>query len=329
MRVLGQLVEEEGDRRRGRVVAGEHQGHHLVADLLVGEAGAVLVAGLEQQAHDVLARAVGVRAAAGDLAEDQGVELAPGGVHARPRRARPAEHLEHVVGAPEGQRLLELVRGIHAVARLVRVEAEERAHRDAQREVARPGVDVDGLARPPVGQGELGLVDHRLHRGGDPLAVEGGEHDPAGAVVVLAVDGEQPVAEQRDQVAHAAVAPAEVLGAGDGDVVVGLRADHEHDRAVEQADGEDRPEALVGLEHHRQRLVVEALRAAHREAREAGRVGHLGGALVAHVEDEAAQGAGVDLGRERRGHEDSLDQKVASFTPVAISRITIAATIRR
>ena len=47
--VAGELVEHEGDRRGRGVVTGEHQRHHLVADLQVGERGAVLVVRVEQQ----------------------------------------------------------------------------------------------------------------------------------------------------------------------------------------------------------------------------------------------------------------------------------------
>ena len=42
-------------------MAREHQRHHLVADLLVAEAVAVLVLGVEQQAEDVLAALAVVR----------------------------------------------------------------------------------------------------------------------------------------------------------------------------------------------------------------------------------------------------------------------------
>ena len=51
------------------------------------------------------------------------------------------------------------------------------------------------------------------------------------AVVVLAVDREQAVAEQRNQVAEVTLAPAEILRVRDGDEVVRLRAEHEDRRA--------------------------------------------------------------------------------------------------
>ena len=79
------------------------------------------------------------------------------------------------------------------------------------------------------------------------------------------------------------IAPEEVGGVGDGDVVVGRGPEHEHDVAVEQPQREDRAEALVGLEQHRQRFVGEAPRASDREARFARRERDGGRALVAQV----------------------------------------------
>src|SRR5688572_32128865 len=63
---------------------------------------------------------------------------------------------------------------------------------------------------------------HRRAVAGDSLAVERRQHDLARAAVIVAVDRQQAVAEQRDQVAEAAVAPDEVLGARDEHEVVGL-----------------------------------------------------------------------------------------------------------
>jgi hypothetical protein len=65
-------------------VAGEHQGHHLVADLGVGEFLAAGALGAGQEAEDVAPVRIRVGAASGDLAEDdlvedfaRGDELAP------------------------------------------------------------------------------------------------------------------------------------------------------------------------------------------------------------------------------------------------------------
>ena len=77
VRAARQLVHHEGEGRGRGVVAGEHQGHQLVADLPVGEALARLVADAEQQAEHVEPAGVGLCAALGDLGEDDLVEHLP------------------------------------------------------------------------------------------------------------------------------------------------------------------------------------------------------------------------------------------------------------
>ena len=166
-----------------------------------------------------------------------------------------------------------------ARAGVVGVEAEQRPHRDPHRQVAHPARRrrrSPPAAAPP--SAASASARHRLDRRLDLLAVEGGHHDPPGAVVVAAVDRQQAVAEQRDQVAEAALAPVEVLRVGDGDVVVGLGAEHEDDPRVQQPQAEDRPVALVAGEQQRQRVVGHL--AGAREA-EAGRPGRIGNPLRA------------------------------------------------
>ena len=71
------------------------------------------------------------------------------------------------------------------------------------------------------------------------------QHDPPRAAVEVAVDRQQAVAHQPDQVAEVALAPGEVGSVRDEHVVVGLRPEHEHDVRVEQPQREDRAVALV------------------------------------------------------------------------------------
>ena len=73
--------------------------------------------------------------------------------------------------------------------------------------------------------------------------------------------------------------------------MVGGRPEHEHDVAVEQPQREDRAEALVGLQQHRQRFVGEAARARQREAGFPRRERNGGRALVAQVAQEHAKAA--------------------------------------
>ena len=221
-RVAGQLVEEEGDGRGRRVVAGEHQRHDLVADVALGEPRTVLVGGLEQEGEDVLS-ALAARAAAIDLGEDQGVEAPAGGHHPPPRRPGRAQDLVRVVARPEAERLLELLRRVEpARPRPVGVQPEERAHRDPQRQLAREAVEVERRVGPDAIERPTRLGGHDRVRGLDALAVEGREHDPAALAVEVAVDGEQPVTQQRDEVAHEPAPPREVGRVRDRHEVVGL-----------------------------------------------------------------------------------------------------------
>ena len=67
VRVARKLVDQERQRRRGRVVAAEQQVHHLVAQLSGGEPIPILVPRLEQQAEQVACRAPARRAAGGPI----------------------------------------------------------------------------------------------------------------------------------------------------------------------------------------------------------------------------------------------------------------------
>ena len=235
-------------------MAGEHQRHQLVADLAVGEALPRLVADVEQQAEHVHPARVRARAAVGDLVEDDLVEHFARGEHLAPGRARAAQEAEREIDPVELEGPLEVLGRGRAFAGLVGVEPEQGAHRDPHRQPPHPLVDVDDLAAAQHLDRRRRLVDHRLDRGGDLLAVEGGHHRRPGVVVVVVVDRQQAVAEQRDQVAEARLAPVEVLRVGDRHVVVGLRPEHEDDLGVEQAQGEDRPELFIAAEQDRQRV---------------------------------------------------------------------------
>src|SRR5947207_14394939 len=86
-------------------------------------------------------------AAAGDLAEDDPVEGLAHPAQAGERATGPAQHLEPVLALIEGEPPLERRRDVDAGA--VRVETEQRAHRDAHRHVPGPVVKVDPLDGSP------------------------------------------------------------------------------------------------------------------------------------------------------------------------------------
>ena len=242
-------------------MAGEHQGHQLVANLPVGEALAGLVADAEQQAEHVHPARVGVCRRWAISAKTISSSTLPRGEHLAPGRARAAQEAQREIDPVELEGALEVLGRGGAFARLVGVEAEQRAHRDPHRQAPHPLVDVDDPAPRASLDRRRRLDDHRLDRGGDLLAVEGGHHRRPGVVVVVVVDRQQAVAEQRDQVAEARLAPVEVLGMGDRDVVIRLGPEHEDDLRVEQAQGEDRPELFVGAEQDRQRVAGDLQRA--------------------------------------------------------------------
>jgi hypothetical protein len=194
-------------------------------------------------------------AAPRDLVEDDLVEDLPRGNQLAPGGAWTAQEPQVEVDPVVAEGALEVLRGSRALARLVGIEPQQGPHRDPHRQVPHPLVDVDDLAHRQGVDRPVGLQSHRLGRGGDLLTVEGGHHDRAGAVVVVLVDGEEAVAEQRDQVAEARLAPVEVLRVADGHEVVRLGADHEDHPRVQEAHAEDRPVAFVAVEQERQRVV--------------------------------------------------------------------------
>ena len=151
-------------------MAGEEHRHHLVADVAVREAAAALVLGVEQQREEILPALAG-GAPPGDLAEHERVEPRAGALHAPPTasagRAAPAASSRgrSTPSARSNSRA-----GSRSARAPVGVEAEQRAHRDAERELAGPAVELHLVAGPPRRDGALDLLLHRRQRGGDPLA---------------------------------------------------------------------------------------------------------------------------------------------------------------
>ena len=255
-------------------MAGEQQGHHFVADLLVVEAVAILVGRIDQQAEHVLA-AFAASPATPDLLEDDAVERAPGLLHLGERTSWAPQHLQPVSVGPEAKPLLEVARDVQPRVSGVGIKSEQCPHGDPQGEPPRPAIDVDSQAVAPAVQGTVDLRVHRGKRGGDRLVVERGQHDSPRAVVKLPVDRQQPVPQQRRQVAHVPFAVGEVGRVRDEHVVICLGADHEHAVAVKDAHREHGAKALVGVQQCGQRMVCEGARAPDAEPFLPGRKGNL------------------------------------------------------
>lgn len=202
-----------------------------------------------------------------DLAVDDVVEHASRRVHPAPRGTRAAHHPRQRLGSVVAERALEMDRRLLPCAGVVGVETEQRAHRHTHRQLAGAVVDVDHLAGPPGRDHPLRLFDHGLDGKDDLLTMERRQHDPPGAAVIIALDCEQAVAQKRDHVAEMALAPVEVVGVGDGDVVVGLGTEHEDLALVERSQAEDRAVLLVAIEQEVQRVDQHLVGAAEAEAR--------------------------------------------------------------
>ena len=188
-----------------------------------------------QQAEDVAAAAVGVGAAAGDLLVDDPVEDLPRGDHLAPGRARAAQQAQGEVDAEEAERALEVLGRGGALAAVVGVEAEQRPHRDPHRQPAHPGVDVDhgvgAQARrsPPPPRSTIAAVEASTC-----------SRWKAGSMIARARSWYSSSIVSRPSPSSGIRSPKldsrqwKFSGMADGDVVVGLRAEHEDDLGVEQ-----------------------------------------------------------------------------------------------
>ena len=160
--------------------------------------------GVEQQREDVLARARRSRAG-GRSRRRSPVEPRPRAVCiCAPRACAGRAASAASSRRPSRRAPLELVGQRRRRRAAVGVEA--RTARASPRAAPGGASSGTGRARAPARQSSSARSASStmiVGRRGDPLAVEGGQHDPARAPVVVAVDRQQAVAEQRDQVAHA------------------------------------------------------------------------------------------------------------------------------
>ena len=175
-------------------MAGEQQGHQLVAKLGVAHRLAVLEAGGDEHREDVLALVeVRVGAALGDLGGQQLVDLGVAPlqrgerVAARPKRrasrTRSCSSGEEVSASRSREQLAQ-PRDAPWVA-----DAEDGAQDHLERQRLHARVDREGLADGP-GCRSRGVASSAIIRlvGAHPLAVKGGKHQPPPREVLVALE---------------------------------------------------------------------------------------------------------------------------------------------
>ena len=233
-----QQLEGPGERRRRRLVAGDEQRHQLVAQLLVGERAALLVASLEQDRQHVVALLdVGGTAAAGDLVVDLGIGRGPQAQEALPDVAADR-------AADLGQRDHRERAALHADIEHRReslaqprepvgvVDAEDGPHDDLQRDLLRSRPQSERLAHRPARDLLLRDLAHHVAVALHALTVEGREHQLALAHVLAAVEQQHGVAaHQRLQRCRVRLAGVEGVRIAREDLLDHGRVGDEHDRA--------------------------------------------------------------------------------------------------
>jgi hypothetical protein len=133
------------------------------------------------------------------------------------------------------------------------------------------------------------------------LAVKRGHHDPPSAVVVGAVDRQEAVAQEWDQIAEARLPPVELLRVLDRNEGVRLRADHEDPLGVKQAHGEDRSVFALERQQDREGVTGEGEGSLEVEVTRAGRELALEPSLNPEVARDPPDRALGDAGRRRDG----------------------------
>ena len=187
--------------------------------------------------------------------------------------------------------------------RAVGVDPEERAQRDAQRDVARPVVEVDhgaGHEAPPARASTSSSITRCAacdpRGGGRPAASSRRCARWYGSSVV---SRPSPISGIRSRKwpsrQERFAAPL------DEHVMVGLRPEHEDDVVVQDLEREDRPVALVALEQHGQRVADEAVRAPQVERQLAGRERHRRAAVGEDVAGQQRRAGWTSAFGGRRG----------------------------
>ena len=199
--VAGEEVEGPRQRRPGRLVAGDEEGDHLVADLAVGHRLAGLVPHREQGREHVVPLAAAPPALV-DQPVDHLVELRDRAQEADVARERHPPGERHGREHPPvedrkggGDRLVDRLRVTGHLG------AEEGLHRDLDQQAHHLALEVErlalgDLALPPLEHGRDRGVDglHHAHQAGD---VKARLQEPPLQAPLLPLAQEQPVAAER------------------------------------------------------------------------------------------------------------------------------------
>ncbi len=231
IRVAEQALEGPGELGRGGLVAGDEQGHQLVAKLDVRHRRAIFVAGEEQHREDVVAVA-GIRAAFVDQALDLLVGLLAHREEVADRGEQAAEPLQRRDQADRAHRELGHLadQDPQPLESLAAIEAEDRAQDHLEGELLHVGMERDRAAGRPaldLGSGDVGHeAAQRLHL----LAVEGRQHQlPLGQMAIL-VEQEDRVRPDHGEQDRAALAGVENIRRRREDRLDVLGAGHHHER---------------------------------------------------------------------------------------------------
>ena len=241
VRVADEQVERPGQAGRGRLVAGDEQGHQLVADLDVGHLRAVLEAGLDEQRADVGA---GLPASLGDLGEQQVVDVAGHRLELLERLHAAEEHL-HLQAGRGGLAEQVAEQPVQARAALGIGDAEDGLQDHVERDRLHARMDRERLAGRPRAELALGDLAHGRLVLAHPVTAERRQHHLAALDVLVALEQQQrPRAHQRlqrDLPARWHVVPALAVEGADR---VRMRDDHQR--------------RLEALEHDAERVAVGA-----------------------------------------------------------------------
>jgi hypothetical protein len=265
-------------RRRGRLVTGDQEGHELIVHFVLAEGSALVVAGVEHHRQHVEAPRAALLPAPTDLrAEDvaraarltphapPGAEWTEVALHERKEQDRVRRRVEHSL---QGVGQLGEARPLF--------DSEDGAKDDLERDVLHRPVHREGATQRPAVDRLVGHVEHGPAVGVHPLAVERGENHLPLTEVLRAVEEQQRVLSQQRLQEEVGLAGVPVLRAHSEDLFHRQRVGHDDHprRHAGQAHRERVAEARLAPGHHAERRADPAEDLDGGRGGRAGRQGH-------------------------------------------------------